>query len=151
MSRTLVELIKSINQADINGDINAQIGESGQLKVHDVDVIAGQDGRLMLDRHGTLVRTFKEWGGRNPLVQWVLDGHTTFTQEFHKAFDSYMAAGDFSAPFHPPEDYAFQFLNSAMEYLEASIGQLPRNDSKYDYLTKSYLPAATVGGLWEVH
>ena len=61
MDRTLAELVKSIDEEKIGGSFWTEVGQSNQLKVGDVEVKADKDGRLVLDKHGTLVRTFNEW------------------------------------------------------------------------------------------
>ena len=138
MERSLIEIIQSINDNKIGKQFYTVIGGSGELKVGDVDVKVGEDGNLVLDKHGSLARTFKEWAKNNFIAQAVLDGNTTFAQEFQKAFGSYKTAGNFSAPFIPPEGYALQ-------HLEDSIGKLPRNDSLRYNLTENPFMATAVG------
>lgn len=144
MDRTLAELVKSIDEEKIGGSFWTEVGQSNQLKVGDVEVKADKDGRLVLDKHGTLVRTFNEWGRDNPIVKEVMDGDTTFTREFYSAFGQYMSQGDFTKPFFPSEIYSNE---RRVQVLEACIGTLPRQSEWYNRATSNTVNGAASGFL----
>lgn len=129
MAKTLADLIKSINESKTGKSFYTHVDETGHLQVDDTDLKIGEDGRLFLDKQGTLRRTFEEWGRNNALVQAVIDGHTTFSTEFYKAFGAYKTREDFTAPFVPPKGLQANNLSYIFELLEGCIGSYPHNDS----------------------
>ncbi|MBI2558263.1 hypothetical protein HYW20_02990 [Candidatus Woesearchaeota archaeon] len=94
-----------------------------EILVDRIKVIDKIPSYVSVDKDKEIREEFEEWKTKNPVVHTVMEGKTTFLQEYQKAFGEYTKERVFK-PYSLPKDFKEKVAD-----LEACIGDSDLGDS----------------------